>query len=66
MRLSDVVSHMNLAFWPQVALVIFMFVFFAVAARVYTRPRSAYQRFCSLPLEDNPAAESSKELPPHG
>jgi hypothetical protein len=64
-RLSDVVSHMNLAFWPQVALVIFMFVFFAVTARVYTRPRGAYQRFCSLPLEDS-AADPSKESPTHG
>jgi hypothetical protein len=51
-RLSDVVSHMNLAFWPQVALVIFIAVFLAMAVRVYTRPRAAYQRYCSLPLDD--------------
>ena len=65
MRLSDVLSHMNLAFWPQVALVIFMLVFVAVAARVYTRPRDAYQRFCSLPLDDSPA-DPSKESATHG
>ncbi len=53
MKLSDVMGHMDLAFWPQAALVIFLVVFFGVTARVYTRPKSAYQRFGDLPLEDD-------------
>ena len=65
MRLSDVVSHMNLAFWPQVALVIFIAVFLAVAVRVYTRPRAAYQRYCLLPLDDQ-KMDSGAEDATHG
>jgi hypothetical protein len=51
-RLSDIMSHAGLALWPQLALIIFLFVFFAVVVRLYTRPASVYQRHSHIPLDD--------------
>lgn len=52
MRLSDIMSHMNLAIFPEMALVIFLIVFISVAIRVYTRKRGTYEAVAALPLDD--------------
>jgi hypothetical protein len=52
MRLSDIMGNAGLAFWPQVALIIFLLVFFAVTIRVYTRPRSVFAAQAQLPFDD--------------
>ena len=53
MRLSDIMSSMDLAIWPQVALVIFLVVFAGVIYQVVAKSKSKdYQRAARLPLED--------------
>ncbi|MEM1022927.1 MAG: cbb3-type cytochrome c oxidase subunit 3 [Myxococcota bacterium] len=53
MRLSELMSNMDLAFYPQVALVIFLLIFAVVCVRVFSRKRSKeYERASRLPLED--------------
>ena len=55
MRMSDIVSNMNLATFPQVALVIFLGVFIAVSWRVLRNRHSKdYAEAAQLPLEDAP------------
>lgn len=52
MRLSDIMGHMDLAFWPQAALVIFLGVFAAVAWREWRSPRRD-DTAARLPLEED-------------
>jgi len=53
MRLSELMSNMDLAFYPQVALVIFLTIFAVVCVRVFSRKRKQeYERASRLPLED--------------
>jgi len=53
MRLSDLMSNMDLAFYPQVALVIFLAVFVGVIARVFSKKRAKeYEEAARLPLDD--------------
>ena len=55
MRISDIVSHMDLATYPQVALVIFLTVFAAVSWRVLRNGHARdYAEAARLPLEDSP------------
>lgn len=54
MRISDIVSHMDLATYPQVALVIFLTVFASVSWRVLrNRHARDYAEAAQLPLEDS-------------
>ncbi len=58
MRLSDVMSAMDLATFPQVALILFLGVFVVVVVRVYVRGRPAdFEDVSQLPFDDEPAPE---------
>lgn len=55
MSLTDIVSHADLALFPQVAMVLFLLVFVAVLVRVGRRSGSeaeTWRRAARLPLED--------------
>lgn len=53
MRMSDIVGNMDLATYPQIALVIFLVVFAAVSWRALRKRHAAeYARAAQLPLED--------------
>ncbi len=56
MSLTDLMSSMDLAVYPQVAMVIFMGVFAGVAWRTYARggagAAEAHRRMALLPLEE--------------
>ncbi len=56
MKLSDVVSHAGLAFYAEVALVIFAAVFLSVVAYLFIRG-SDLQTLAALPLADDVAAK---------
>lgn len=64
MRLSDIMSQMGLASYAEVALVIFLVVFFAIAIRVFFfSPKSEMDHASRLPLdEDNDAPPGPKAL----
>ena len=53
MRLADIMSHMALSIWAEIALVIFQIVFVLVVARVLFAPKSEVRRIASLPLDDD-------------
>lgn len=54
MKLSDIMSHAQLSFYTQVALVIFLTVFIAIAIRTFLPSRRAELDAASrLPLEDD-------------
>lgn len=54
MRLSDIMGHLDLSVYPQVALVLFLIIFAAVMLRVFSRSRyHEFNRAASLPLEDD-------------
>lgn len=62
MRLSDIMSHMGLASYPEIALAIFLMVFFSAA--VWTFLPGNVQRFArveALPLQDNAVNDKSDE-----
>ena len=53
MRLSEIMSHAGLAGYAEVALVIFLVVFVAVAFRVLSPSRKAgYDAASRMPLDD--------------
>lgn len=55
MRISDIVSSMDLATYPQVALIIFLSVFAVVSWRTFRRKHTQeFADAAKLPLEDAP------------
>ena len=63
MKLSDIMSAMDLAVYAEVGLVLFLFAFAAVAFDVIRRGR-AIEAHAALPLDqDSTASPSSKENP---
>jgi len=64
MKLSDIMSAMNLASYAEVSLVLFMAVFVAVAIHLMRRgPTQAWNEASMLPLNDGqvPVSPRSKE-----
>ncbi|MCA3006338.1 MAG: hypothetical protein LW650_00540 [Planctomycetaceae bacterium] len=53
MKLSDVMSHMDLAAWPMAALVIFLGVFVLVASRAFRTSRADINRFARIPVDED-------------
>lgn len=61
MRLSDIMSGMDLTVYPEIGLVIFLGVFAAIAARLYGRRRRAeLERFASMALEPEAGPEQNR------
>jgi len=53
MRLSELMSNMDLAFYPQVALVIFLLVFAGVIVTVCSKAKTKdFEEAARLPLDD--------------
>lgn len=53
MRLTDIMSFLELHVWAEVALVIFAIVFVIVSLRVLLAPKSLTQKIASIPLHDD-------------
>lgn len=52
MRLTDVISHMNLAVWPSIAMVLFLAAFVGVAIRIYSRGGSDLEKHRHIPMDE--------------
>lgn len=52
MSLTDIMSNLGLAVYPQVALLIFAIVFVAILVRTLSRSRN-FDRAALLPLDDD-------------
>jgi len=60
MRLTDIMSHMDLSVYPQIALVIFLLVFASVVWRLFRRHAAAgFAAHASLPLDDSPIVDGN-------
>ncbi|MFT3686810.1 MAG: cbb3-type cytochrome c oxidase subunit 3 [Phycisphaerales bacterium] len=68
MRLSDIMSHVELTLYPLVALVIFIGVFVLVVGRAMRTNRTRHEQWARIPLSDEPVeprtANPSKETRP--
>ncbi|GAB5496273.1 MAG: hypothetical protein Phyf2KO_13530 [Phycisphaerales bacterium] len=53
MRLTDIMSFLDLHVWAEVALIIFAVVFIAVSLRVLLAPKALTHRIASIPLDDD-------------
>lgn len=53
MRLSDIMSYMDLAFYPKVAMAIFAGVFLLVLIRVWRASRAEMSEAARIPLDDD-------------
>ena len=57
MRLSDIMGNANLAFYPVVGLVLFLFAFALIVVYVFSkRNQAAFERASQLPLGDEELA----------
>ncbi len=55
MKLSDIMSHANLAVYAEIAMVIFMLVFVLMAVRLWLPgQQQALRDAARLPLDDDP------------
>ncbi len=61
MRLTDIMSHMDLAVWPTIGLIIFLVVFAAVVLRVMTSKRTDNERMAAMPLADDTTTTEAEE-----
>lgn len=60
MKLSDIMAAAGLSFYAQVALVLFLIVFVAIAIRTFLPSRSReLDAAARLPLEDEPVLRPS-------
>lgn len=53
MRLSDIMSYMDLAFYPKIAMAIFAGVFVLILIRVCRASRSEMDAAARIPLDDD-------------
>jgi hypothetical protein len=61
MRLSDIMSAMHLGAYPEVALILFMAAFFAIAVNVFRRRNAEiWERARHMPLEPEHPPTSSR------
>jgi cation transporter-like permease len=60
-KLSDIMSAANLAFYAEVALIIFLAVFMIIAGFVLLSRRQRWEHVARLPLEDEPPAPRAPE-----
>jgi cbb3-type cytochrome oxidase subunit 3 len=67
MKLSDIMGYANLATYAEVALVIFLLVFLAVAVRLWLPGRDEELREAArLPLDDDPTPAATPRGSTHG
>lgn len=67
MKLSDIVSHANLAFYPEVALVLFLFVFALVCLRVFVfSTKREMDAAARIPLGDDDRADRARSAASKG
>ncbi len=59
MKLSDIVSGAGLSVYAEIALLIFIVVFFAIVLRVMLAKRSSMDRAAQLPFDDERPSPSS-------
>ena len=60
MSLKDIMSHADLSLYPEVALLIFLTVFLAMAWKVSRRDVSEDDYAAALPLGGEPGPEESE------
>jgi hypothetical protein len=66
MRLSDIMSAMQLGTYAEVALVLFLFAFLAVGLQVFrAREARCWEAARYLPLEPEPEPAASSSPRPH-
>ena len=58
--LRDVIGESGLAFYPQVALVLFLLVFFSICVYVFMKKRSAWDAARYMPLQDMDASPGNR------
>jgi len=60
MRLSDIMSRLDLTLYPQIALVLFLIIFVGAMKRVFARARTEEFKFgASLPLESDDSTSAN-------
>ena len=57
MRLTDIMSHMDLSIYPQIGLVLFLVAFAAVVWKVLRSEKQENQRRASMPLDRDGMSE---------
>jgi cbb3-type cytochrome oxidase subunit 3 len=50
--LRDVIGDAGLALYPQVALILFLLVFFSICVYIFTKKKSTWESARHMPLED--------------
>lgn len=63
MKLSDVISQMDLTLWPKMALVIFLAVFVSVCVRVLRRSKVEMNGCAMRAIEDGVEVSSKEKRP---
>lgn len=53
MSLSDVMGHLRLDLYAEVAIVLFFVAFAAIAINAFCRPKKELAHLASLPLQDH-------------
>lgn len=67
MRLSDVMSHLDLTVYPEIGLVLFLSVFVAVVLRVWHRRRGEdFAAIGAMPLNECPVVGAGRPISPEG
>lgn len=63
MRLSDIMSNLQLSSYAEAALLIFFCTFLAITWSVFSRPRATWERSRQLPLEPDDGVPPAATTP---
>jgi len=61
--LRDVIGDAGLSFYPQVALILFILVFFSICIYVFMKKRSAWDAARYMPLQDTDQGGNNEAVP---
>ncbi len=67
MSLSELMSNADLAWWPQVGLVLFLLLFCGVLVKTFAKSQQrGHEEARNLPLQDEGVVLASEKVKAHG
>ena len=65
MKLSDLISHLNLTIYPSLGLVFFLVAFLAILIKVLRQPRAESDAIANMPLDDDVISQPRHSINTH-
>jgi len=65
MKLSEIISYLNLTIYPSIGLVFFLVAFLAILVKVLRQPREESDAIANMPLNDDVVSRPRHSIKAH-